>query len=95
MHDLRHDQEMAVTIPDDAVARRIEDIMAYKGYVVERPAVTDYLQLNGLKDYGITVSIGVAEFDPDQMATPNDLLRAADADMYERKGDALDSKKAG
>lgn len=34
---------------------------------------------------GISISIGCAEFDPGTMASVNDLLRAADADMYEAK----------
>ena len=41
-----------------------------------------------LKHFGITVSVGVAEFDPETMATPNDLLRAADSDMYDAKAEA-------
>jgi len=36
--------------------------------------------------FGITMSVGCAEFDPDTMASVNDVLRAADADMYEHKG---------
>ena len=39
------------------------------------------------KKFGITVSVGAAEFDPDEMATVNDVLRAADADMYDSKLD--------
>jgi diguanylate cyclase (GGDEF)-like protein len=38
-----------------------------------------------LGKFGIGVSAGTAQFDPDNMATVNDLLRAADADMYEQK----------
>lgn len=38
-----------------------------------------------LAKFGISISIGCAEFDPDTMATVNDVLRAADADMYEQK----------
>lgn len=38
-----------------------------------------------LAGFGISISIGCAEFDPDQMASVNDILRAADADMYEAK----------
>lgn len=38
-----------------------------------------------LAKFGISISIGCAEFDPDRMATVNDVLRAADADMYEQK----------
>jgi diguanylate cyclase (GGDEF)-like protein len=38
-----------------------------------------------LAKFGISVSAGTAQFDPDGMATVNDLLRAADADMYAQK----------
>ncbi|NNF13356.1 MAG: GGDEF domain-containing protein [Gemmatimonadetes bacterium] len=38
-----------------------------------------------LSKFGITMSVGCAEFDPDTMASVNDVLRAADADMYEDK----------
>jgi len=38
-----------------------------------------------LAKFGISVSAGTAQFDPDEMATVNDLLRAADADMYAQK----------
>ena len=38
-----------------------------------------------LAKFGIHVSAGVAEFDLDKMATVNDLLRSADADMYRDK----------
>ncbi len=38
-----------------------------------------------LAGFGISVSIGCAEFDADTMVTMNDVLRAADADMYDRK----------
>lgn len=38
-----------------------------------------------LSKFGITLSIGAAEFDPDTMASVNDVLRAADADMYDAK----------
>lgn len=38
-----------------------------------------------LAKFGITLSIGAAEFDPDTMASVNDVLRAADADMYDAK----------
>jgi diguanylate cyclase (GGDEF)-like protein len=34
---------------------------------------------------GISVSIGCAEFDPSTMASVNDILRAADAEMYDAK----------
>ncbi|MDA0327664.1 MAG: GGDEF domain-containing protein [Gemmatimonadetes bacterium] len=38
-----------------------------------------------LAKFGISISMGCAEFDPDKMASVNDVLRAADADMYEAK----------
>jgi diguanylate cyclase (GGDEF)-like protein len=40
-----------------------------------------------LRKFGIHVSAGIAEFEPDQMATVNDLLRRADADMYRDKAE--------
>jgi diguanylate cyclase (GGDEF)-like protein len=48
--------------------------------------VTDLLRRDvTLMKFGVTISVGRAEFDPDRMATVNDALRAADADMYDRK----------
>lgn len=38
-----------------------------------------------LSKFGITMSVGCAEFDAETMASVNDVLRAADADMYEDK----------
>lgn len=38
-----------------------------------------------LSKFGISISSGCAEFDPGTMATVNDVLRAADADMYDQK----------
>jgi diguanylate cyclase (GGDEF)-like protein len=38
-----------------------------------------------LAKFGITISVGCAEFDPETMASVNDVFRAADADMYEAK----------
>ncbi|HET9949666.1 MAG TPA: diguanylate cyclase [Longimicrobiales bacterium] len=40
-----------------------------------------------LSRFAISVSAGIAVFDLNEMATVNDLLRAADADMYERKAE--------
>lgn len=48
-----------------------------------------------LTEFGITMSIGCAEFDPDTMASVNDVLRAADADMYENKAKQQQPLKAG
>ncbi len=36
--------------------------------------------------HGVTVSIGLAEFDRASMKTPEDVMHAADADMYRTKG---------
>lgn len=53
-------------------------------HFVER--VTDRVQQDEtLSKFGISISIGCAEFDPETMASVNDVLRAADADMYEAK----------
>jgi diguanylate cyclase (GGDEF)-like protein len=38
-----------------------------------------------LGKFDISISIGCAEFDPKNMASVNDVMRAADADMYEKK----------
>lgn len=48
-----------------------------------------------LAKFGISISIGCAEFDPDRMATVNDVLRAADADMYEQKAKRHAEMQAG
>lgn len=47
-----------------------------------------------LSRFGIQVSAGVAMFDLDEMATVNDLLRAADADMYRQKAEGAARRKA-
>jgi diguanylate cyclase (GGDEF)-like protein len=47
-----------------------------------------------LAKFQIRVSAGVALFDLDEMATVNDLIRAADADMYRRKAESAASRKA-
>ena len=53
-------------------------------HFVER--VQDHLAGNEtLTKFGISISIGCAEFDSESMASVNDVLRAADADMYEAK----------
>ena len=46
-----------------------------------------------LANFGIHVSAGIAVFDLDEMATVNDLLRAADADMYRRKAESAAARK--
>ncbi len=48
-----------------------------------------------LVKFGISISIGCAEFDPGTMASVNDVLRAADADMYEAKAQRHAEMKAG
>jgi diguanylate cyclase (GGDEF)-like protein len=58
----------------------LEGIRAYVERVKARAATHDTLN-----KFGIHVSAGIAEFDPDKMATVNDLLRSADADMYRDK----------
>jgi diguanylate cyclase (GGDEF)-like protein len=47
-----------------------------------------------LSKFGIHVSAGTAHFDPESMATVNDLLRAADADMYEQKAKRASGRAA-
>ena len=42
-----------------------------------------------LAKFGIAMSAGCAEFEPDAMASVNDVLRAADADMYEAKASRI------
>ena len=39
-----------------------------------------------LGEYGVTVSIGLAEFDPASMKSAADVIQAADVDMYSAKG---------
>jgi diguanylate cyclase (GGDEF)-like protein len=46
-----------------------------------------------LARFGIHVSAGIAVFDLDDMATVNDLLRAADADMYRRKAESAAARR--
>jgi diguanylate cyclase (GGDEF)-like protein len=48
-----------------------------------------------LAKFGISISIGCASFDPGKMASVNDVLRAADADMYEAKAERHAELKAG
>ncbi len=48
-----------------------------------------------LEKFGITLSVGCAEFDPETMASVNDVLRAADADMYDNKAKAQAKLKTG
>ena len=46
-----------------------------------------------LAKFGITMTVGCAEFDVDSMASANDILRAADADMYARKAERHEDMK--
>ncbi len=39
-----------------------------------------------LGEYGVSVSIGLAEFDPASMKSTADVIQAADMDMYSAKG---------
>jgi diguanylate cyclase (GGDEF)-like protein len=48
-----------------------------------------------ISKFGITLSVGAAEFDPETMASVNDVLRAADADMYENKAKRQEQLKTG
>jgi len=59
---------------------KLEGIRAYVDRVQARAAAHEMLH-----EFGIHVSAGIAEFDPDTMATVNDLLRSADSDMYRDK----------
>ena len=47
-----------------------------------------------LSKFGITMSVGCAEFDAEEMASVNDVLRAADADMYDHKAKRQAEAKA-
>lgn len=47
-----------------------------------------------LTKFGISISVGCAAFDPDSMASVNDVLRAADADMYDAKAQRHQEMKA-
>ena len=66
-----------------------EGVEAYVQRVMDR-VTTD----ETLSKFGIHVSAGTAYFDLDQMATVNDLLRAADTDMYKRKAAGSATRKA-
>jgi diguanylate cyclase (GGDEF)-like protein len=48
-----------------------------------------------LAKFGISMSIGCAEFDAETMASVNDVLRAADADMYDQKAKRHSELEAG
>jgi diguanylate cyclase (GGDEF)-like protein len=67
----------------------LEGVRAYVDRV-EKHVHTD----ETLAKFGISVSAGIAEFNLDEMATVNDLLRAADADMYDRKSKRPNRRKA-
>jgi diguanylate cyclase (GGDEF)-like protein len=61
---------------------KLEGVRAYVERVRARAVANEILVR-----FGIHVSAGIAEFDPDRMATVNDLLRSADADMYRDKAE--------
>jgi diguanylate cyclase (GGDEF)-like protein len=60
----------------------LEGVRAYVERVKVRSTINEVLSR-----FGIHVSAGIAEFDPEEMATVNDLLRRADADMYRDKAE--------
>ena len=62
----------------------IDGVRHYADRVLKRVADDETLS-----KFGITVSIGGAEFDPETMASVNDILRAADMDMYDSKSASL------
>ena len=68
------------------------DLEGARHYVdrVTRRVATD----ETLTKFGIALSAGAAEFDPGKMASVNDVLRAADADMYEEKAERREEKRA-
>jgi len=47
-----------------------------------------------LAEYGVTVSMGLAEFDRATMKSMDDLVHAADADMYRLKADRRTYRQA-
>ncbi len=60
----------------------LEGVSHYVDRVKARAAENEVLAR-----FGIHVSAGIAEFDSNEMATVNDLLRRADADMYRDKAE--------
>ena len=66
-----------------------EGVEAYVERVLERVRTDETLS-----KFAIRVSAGTAFFDLDEMATVNDLLRAADADMYRKKAERSSDRKA-
>jgi diguanylate cyclase (GGDEF)-like protein len=66
-----------------------EGVRAYVGRVTKRVKTDETLA-----KFGIGVSAGTARFDPDEMATVNDVLRAADADMYAQKAARASTRSA-
>lgn len=58
----------------------LEGVQGYVDRVKSRAASNETLG-----KFGIHVSAGIAEFNPDKMANVNDLIRSADADMYRDK----------
>lgn len=71
---------------DEFVAAMSESNVEGARHFVER-VVARVERDEAMSQFGLTISVGVAEFDPDSMATMNDILRAADADMYQVKAE--------
>jgi diguanylate cyclase (GGDEF)-like protein len=78
---------------DEFVAALTDTTIEGANAFVER--VEKRVKIDGtLSKFDIKVSAGVAVFDLDEMATVNDLIRAADADMYRKKVEGSASRKA-
>ena len=69
---------------------RLDGVQHFVDRVQERVAADETLS-----KFGISLSAGCAEFDPSRMASVNDVLRAADADMYEAKARRHEEMGAG
>ena len=67
----------------------MEGVEHYAERVTERVKTDETLSR-----FGISISVGGAEFDAESMATVNDVLRAADADMYDRKARSSEERTA-
>lgn len=78
---------------DEFVAAMSESDIAGARHFVER-VLARVEQEETMSQFGITISVGAAAFDPDSMATMNDILRAADADMYQAKATRPPKRRA-
>ncbi|MGA7800232.1 MAG: diguanylate cyclase [Gammaproteobacteria bacterium] len=65
----------------------IDGAQLYVSRVVKR-VETDAV----MSEYGVTVSVGFAEFDPESMKTTEDVIQTADEDMYRRKNQRLQQR---